>query len=48
MANTTAQTGYAPVNGLNVYHVIHGSGGHPLLLLPILPAFLDAPMPDAK
>lgn len=33
MANTTAQTGYAPVNGLNVYYEIHGSGGHPLVLL---------------
>ena len=27
------QTGYAPVNGLDVYYEIHGSGGTPLLLL---------------
>jgi pimeloyl-ACP methyl ester carboxylesterase len=33
---TTAQqpqTGYAPVNGLEMYYEIHGSGGTPLLLL---------------
>ncbi|HZA05659.1 MAG TPA: alpha/beta hydrolase [Propionibacteriaceae bacterium] len=28
-----AQTGYAPVNGLQMYYEIHGSGGTPLLLL---------------
>lgn len=33
MANTTAHSGYAPVNGLNVYYEIHGSGGQPLVLL---------------
>lgn len=33
MTSTTAQTSYAPVNGLNVYYEIHGSGGHPLVLL---------------
>jgi pimeloyl-ACP methyl ester carboxylesterase len=35
MANTTPQTGYAPVNGLNMYFEIHGTGGMgvPLLLL---------------
>ena len=27
------QTGYAPVNGLQMYYEIHGSGGIPLLLL---------------
>ena len=27
------QTGYAPVNGLQMYYEIHGSGGTPLLLL---------------
>jgi pimeloyl-ACP methyl ester carboxylesterase len=27
------QTGYAPVNGLQMYHEVHGSGGTPLLLL---------------
>ncbi len=27
------ETGYAPVNGLQVYYEIHGSGGVPLLLL---------------
>jgi pimeloyl-ACP methyl ester carboxylesterase len=27
------RTGYAPVNGLQMYHEIHGSGGTPLLLL---------------
>jgi pimeloyl-ACP methyl ester carboxylesterase len=32
-ANTPAQTGYAPVNGLQMYYEIHGSGGTPLLLL---------------
>ncbi len=30
---TPAQTGYAPVNGLQMYYEIHGSGGTPLLLL---------------
>ena len=35
MTETTApaQTGYAPVNGLQMYYEIHGSGGTPLLLL---------------
>ena len=35
MSNQTAapQTGYAPVNGLQMYYEIHGSGGTPLLLL---------------
>src|SRR3712207_6656523 len=32
MANTTAQTGYAPVNGLQMYYEIHGAG-RPLVLL---------------
>jgi len=32
MANTTPQTGYAPVNGLNIYYEIHGTG-EPLVLL---------------
>jgi pimeloyl-ACP methyl ester carboxylesterase len=32
MANTTPQTGYAPVNGLNMYYEIHGTG-EPLVLL---------------
>ena len=32
MANTTPKTGYAPVNGLNMYYEIHGSG-EPLVLL---------------
>ncbi len=27
------QSGYAPVNGLNMYYEIHGSGGTPLVLL---------------
>ena len=30
---TPTQTGYAPVNGLQMYYEIHGSGGTPLLLL---------------
>lgn len=30
--NTTAQTGYAPVNGLNLYYEIYGTG-EPLILL---------------
>jgi pimeloyl-ACP methyl ester carboxylesterase len=32
-AETAPQTGYAPVNGLQMYYEIHGSGGTPLLLL---------------
>jgi pimeloyl-ACP methyl ester carboxylesterase len=32
MIDTTAQTGYAPVNGLNLYYEIHGTG-QPLILL---------------
>jgi pimeloyl-ACP methyl ester carboxylesterase len=32
MANTSPQTGYAPVNGLNMYYEIHGTG-QPLVLL---------------
>ena len=32
MANTAMQTGYAPVNGLNMYYEIHGIG-QPLVLL---------------
>jgi pimeloyl-ACP methyl ester carboxylesterase len=32
MVSTTPQTGYAPVNGLNLYYEIHGSGA-PLVLL---------------
>ena len=30
---TTPQSGYAPVNGLQMYYEIHGSGGTPLVLL---------------
>ena len=30
---TSPTTGYAPVNGLQMYYEIHGSGGTPLLLL---------------
>jgi pimeloyl-ACP methyl ester carboxylesterase len=33
MAQTGRQTGYAPVNGLQMYYEIHGEGGVPLLLL---------------
>ncbi len=29
----TPQSGYAPVNGLQMYYEVHGSGGTPLLLL---------------
>ncbi len=32
MASTSAQTGYAPVNGLKMYYEIHGAG-QPLVLL---------------
>src|SRR5438094_514759 len=32
MTSTPAQTGYAPVNGLNMYYEIHGTG-EPLVLL---------------
>jgi pimeloyl-ACP methyl ester carboxylesterase len=30
---TPPQTGYAPVNGLQMYYEVHGSGGTPLVLL---------------
>ena len=30
---TALETGYAPVNGLQMYYEVHGSGGTPLLLL---------------
>ena len=30
---TAPETGYAPVNGLQMYYEVHGSGGTPLLLL---------------
>jgi len=33
MQQAAPQTGYAPVNGLQMYYEIHGSGGTPLLLL---------------
>jgi pimeloyl-ACP methyl ester carboxylesterase len=33
MASNTPQTGYAPVNGLQMYYEIHGTGGLPLVLL---------------
>jgi pimeloyl-ACP methyl ester carboxylesterase len=33
MTGTTLQTGYAPVNGLQMYYEIHGSGGVPLVIL---------------
>lgn len=33
MSQSMPQTGYAPVNGLQMYYEIHGSGGTPLLLL---------------
>jgi pimeloyl-ACP methyl ester carboxylesterase len=33
MTETTTRTGYAPVNGLEMYYEIHGSGGTPLVLL---------------
>ncbi len=32
-SNATPETGYAPVNGLQMYYEIHGAGGTPLLLL---------------
>jgi pimeloyl-ACP methyl ester carboxylesterase len=32
MANTNPQSGYAPVNGLNMYYEIYGTG-QPLILL---------------
>lgn len=31
--STAVESGYAPVNGLEIYYEIHGSGGTPLLLL---------------
>ena len=33
MEQAAPQTGYAPVNGLEMYYEIHGTGGTPLLLL---------------
>src|SRR5688500_3344411 len=33
MTDTAPQTGYAPVNGLQMYYEIHGSGGVPVVLL---------------
>jgi pimeloyl-ACP methyl ester carboxylesterase len=33
MTDTTPQTGYAAVNGLDMYYEIHGSGGVPVILL---------------
>ncbi len=33
MTDTTPQTGYASVNGLNMYYEMHGSGGVPVVLL---------------
>ena len=32
MVTTTPQTGYAPVNGLNLYYEMHGAGS-PLVVL---------------
>ena len=32
-ASQTSESGYAPVNGLQMYYELHGSGGTPLLLL---------------
>jgi pimeloyl-ACP methyl ester carboxylesterase len=32
-SSTAPRTGYAPVNGLQMYYEVHGSGGTPLLLL---------------
>src|SRR3712207_3445754 len=32
-AQTPPRTGYAPVNGMQMYYEVHGSGGTPLLLL---------------
>ena len=32
-ADGPAQTGYAPVNGLQMYYEVHGTGGTPLVLL---------------
>src|SRR5215204_5871502 len=33
MNESAPQTGYAPVNGLNMYYEVHGSGGVPVVLL---------------
>ena len=33
MSDTTPETGYAPVNDLQMYYEIHGSGGTPVVLL---------------
>ena len=33
MTQTAVQTGYAPINGLDMYYEIHGAGGVPLLVI---------------
>ena len=33
MTQTAVQTGYAPINGLDMYYEIHGAGGVPLLVV---------------
>ena len=32
-ATAAPETGYAPVNGMQMYYELHGTGGTPLLLL---------------
>jgi hypothetical protein len=44
--SSPALTGYAPVNGLSMYYEIHGEG-RPLVLLDLIPPFLDEEMPES-
>ncbi len=53
MTTTPAKTGYAPVDGLNMYYEVQGSPSREGLvqraewLLSMITEFLDAPMPEA-
>ena len=35
-ATAAPETGYAPVNGMQMYYELHGAGGTPLLLFCLL------------
>jgi hypothetical protein len=41
-----ALTGYAPVKGLSMYYELHGEG-RPLVLLDLIPPFLDEAIPGS-
>ncbi len=42
---TISKRSYARVNGPDLYYAIHGAG-QPLVLLPIITEFLDAPIAE--